>query len=214
MSYKLLTCEIQDVLAIVTLNRPDQRNALNTPLRDEIIKVMDELSNHDEIKVVVLTGAGSVFCAGFDLKEFAEGDMEKILNSSKEYHRRFYAFSKPIIAAINGPAMAGGMDLALMCDLRVSVEEAQFGQPQVKMGIPAAYHLIRTVLPEAVARDLCLTGRRMGAREALSVGLVNRVVPGGRLMEVTLALAREVAASAGSTAMKGVFVAAQPNIFE
>ncbi len=214
MSYELLTRETQDGVAVITLNRPDQRNALNTPLRDEIIRLMDELTENDEIKVAVLTGAGSVFCAGFDLKEFAEGDMEQILNSSVAYHRRVYTFTKPVIAAINGSAMAGGMDLALMCDLRVSVEGAQFGQPQVKMGIPAAYDLIRTVLPEAVAREICLTGRRMDTQEALSIGLVNRVVSAGRLMEEAMALAREVAESAGSTAMKGVFIKEQPALFE
>lgn len=213
MPYQLLTREDVEGVAVIALNRPEQRNALNTPLREELISLVEDLTENDDIKAAVLTGTGSVFCAGFDLKEFAEGDMDQILAQSVLYHRKFYTFTKPVIAAVNGHAMAGGMDLALMCDLRVSVETANFGQPQVKMGIPAAFDLIRTVIPEAIARELCLTGRRMNAEEALKIGLVNRVVPAEKLMDEAMALAREVAESAGSQAMKEAFIKMQPELF-
>ncbi len=213
MPYQLLTREDVEGVAVITLNRPEQRNALNTPLREELISLVEDLTENDDIKAAVLTGAGSVFCAGFDLKEFAEGDMDQILSQSILYHRKFYTFTKPVIAAINGHAMAGGMDLALMCDLRVCVETANFGQPQVKMGIPAAFDLVRTVIPEAIAREICLTGRRMNAEEALKIGLVNRVVPAEKLMDEAMALAREVAESAGSQAMKEAFIKIQPELF-
>ncbi len=213
MPYQLLTREDVEGVAVIALNRPEQRNALNTPLREELISLVEDLTENDDIKAAVLTGTGSVFCAGFDLKEFAEGDMDQILSQSVFYHRKFYTFTKPVIAAINGHAMAGGMDLALMCDLRVSVETANFGQPQVKMGIPAAFDLVRTVIPEAIAREICLTGRRINAEEALKIGLVNRVVPVEKLMDEAMALAREVAESSGSQAMKEAFIKMQPELF-
>ncbi len=213
MPYQLLTREDVEGVAVIALNRPEQRNALNTPLREELISLVEDLTENDDIKAAVLTGTGSVFCAGFDLKEFAEGDMDQILAQSVLYHRKFYTFTKPVIAAVNGHAMAGGMDLALMCDLRVSVETANFGQPQVKMGIPAAFDLVRTVIPEAIAREICLTGRRINAEEALKIGLVNRVVPAEKLMDEAMALAREVAESAGSQAMKEAFIKMQPELF-
>ncbi len=213
MPYQLLTREDVEGVAVIALNRPEQRNALNTPLREELISLVEDLTENDDIKAAVLTGTGSVFCAGFDLKEFAEGDMDQILSQSILYHRKFYTFTKPVIAAINGHAMAGGMDLALMCDLRVSVETANFGQPQVKMGIPAAFDLVRTVIPEAIAREICLTGRRIKAEEALKIGLVNRVVPAEKLMDEAMALAHEVAESAGSQAMKEAFIKMQPELF-
>ena len=213
MPYQLLTREDIEGVAVIALNRPEQRNALNTPLREELIRLVEDLTENEDIKAAVLTGTGSVFCAGFDLKEFAEGDMDQILAQSVLYHRKFYTFTKPVIAAINGHAMAGGMDLALMCDLRVSVETANFGQPQVKMGIPAAFDLVRTVIPEAIARELCLTGRRVNAEEALKIGLVNRIVPAEKLMDEAMALAREVAESAGSQAMKEAIIKTQPDLF-
>lgn len=105
------------------------------------------------------------------------------------------------------------MDLAVMCDMRIAAETATFGQPQVRLGIAAAYDLIRTVLPEAIARELCLSGRQIDAQEALRVGLVNRVVPGENLLEETRKLAREIAESQASQAMKQHFLTAQPPLF-
>lgn len=213
MAYQFLKCEEQEGVAIMTLNRPEKRNALSTALREEIVRCLEELEKKEAVKVVVLTGAGPSFCAGFDLNEFATGKMEEILAQAVTYHHKVYTFSKPLIAAVNGPALAGGMDLAVMCDIRIASEAAAFGQPQVKMGILAAYDLIRTVIPEAAAKELCLTGRRMEAQEALKLGLVNRVVPGEKLMEKALSLAREVAGSGASQMMKGQFLKEQPKLF-
>lgn len=158
-------------------------------------------------------GAGQGFCAGFDLSEFTEGNMDEIFADAQRYHCEVHTFPKPLIAAVDGSAMAGGMDLALMCDVRVAAESAVFGQPQVKMGIPAAYDLVRSVIPEAHARELCLSGRRVGAQEAQSFGLANRVVADGELMQAALQLASEIAESAGAATMKSCFLESQPNLF-
>ncbi len=213
MTYQFLQCEQEENVATVTLNRPEKRNALSIALRHEIVHCLDELEKQEAIKVVILTGTGPAFCAGFDLSELAGGKMQEIFAQAVAYHRKVYTFPKPLIAAVNGPALAGGMDLAVMCDVRIAAETATFGQPQVRLGIAAAYDLIRTALPEAIARELCLSGRQMDAQEALRVGLVNRVVPGEKLLEETHKLAREIAASQASQAMKQHFLTAQLSLF-
>jgi len=211
MGYEfLLIKELEDV-ALVTLNRPDKRNALSTALRQEIVTALEGMEKDDNVKAVVLTGAGPGFCAGFDLSEFQAGNMDDVFAQANVYHYKVYNFKKPIIAAVNGPALAGGMDLAIMCDFRIAAESAMFGQPQVKMGVPAAYDLVRTVLPEGIAREICLTGRRMLSDEALRHGLVNKIVPGDQLLEEAAAMAREAAVS--SAFIKEMIIKSQPDLF-
>lgn len=213
MGYRFLRCERKEAVAIVTLNRPEKRNALSIALREEIVKCLEELEGDETVKTVVLTGAGPSFCAGFDLSELSAGDMERIFSEARAYHRSVYTFPKPLIAAVNGPALAGGMDLAIMCDMRIASEVASFGQPQVRMGIVAAYDLIRTVLPEAVARDLCLTGRRMEPQEALRLGFVSAVVSPDRLMEEAVGVAQVVAENRTGLSTKRQFLEEQPPLF-
>jgi|TARA_Y100000310_G_C20660656_1_gene804540 enoyl-CoA hydratase/carnithine racemase len=212
MAYQFLTCEEQEGAALITLNRPEKRNALSTALRKEIESCLLELEEGGG-GAVVLTGAGSTFCAGFDLSEFTADNMDQIFSDAVSYHRKVYTCRRPLIAAVNGNAYAGGMDLAVMCDLRIAAESAAFGQPQVKMGIPAAYDLIHTLVPQATARELCLTGRSIAAQEALHLGLVNRVVSDDDLMQEAMALAGEITASQASGAMKASFVSVQPDLF-
>lgn len=211
MDYDFLTVKERDGVSIITLNRPNKRNALSTALRQEIVTALEGMEKDDDIKAVVLTGAGPGFCAGFDLTEFQTGDMNDIFAQANVYHYKVYNFKKPIVAAVNGPALAGGMDLAIMCDFRIAVESAIFGQPQVKMGVPAAYDLVRTVLPEGVAREICLTGRRMLSDEALRLGLVNKIVPGNQLIEDATAMARETATSGAF--VKEMIIKSQPDLF-
>ncbi len=211
MDYDFLTVKERDGVSTITLNRPNKRNALSTALRQEIVIALEGMEKDDDIKAVVLTGAGPGFCAGFDLTEFQTGDMNDIFAQANVYHYKVYNFKKPIVAAVNGPALAGGMDLAIMCDFRIAVESAIFGQPQVKMGVPAAYDLVRTVLPEGVAREICLTGRRMLPDEALRLGLVNKIVPGDQLIEDATAMARETATSGAF--VKEMIIKSQPDLF-
>ncbi len=203
-----------DGVVVATLNRPDKRNALNEELRQAIIDTLEMLGAEDDARVVVICGAGSTFCAGFDLDELkAADDSAQVFAHATAYHHAVHTFTKPLVAAIGGAAVAGGMDLALMCDLRVGASDARFGQPQVKMGVPAAFELVKTVVPEPTARELCLTGRVIDAAEALDIGLLHRMVEPGRVLDEAVALAGEIAGVAAATAMKQAFVFAQPVLF-
>jgi len=217
MTEALTLLQREEGVASLTLNRPQKRNALSRALRREIVERLDGFEKDEAVRVVVLSGAGPAFCAGFDRSEFAGGDeMGEVFAESLEYHRRVYRFAKPLIAAVNGPALGGGCDLAAMCDFRLASSAAVFGQPQIRFGAPAAYELMRAVLGTGVAREMCLTGRRYDAQEALAIGLVNRVVDPGELAELAAGLGREIATL--PDAMPGIakqsFLAQQPRIFE
>jgi enoyl-CoA hydratase len=204
-----------DGVVLLTLDRPDRRNALNAELRGLLADTLARLATDESCRVVVLAGNGPTFCAGFDLDEIrAAASLETLFAEADAYHHAVYSFPKPIIAAIHGPAVAGGMDLALMCDLRIAGVEATFGQPQVKAGIPAAFDLVASVVAEPIARDICLTGRLFGATEALSMGMVNHLAEGDDLIEAALALATEIASSPASAAAKAQFLASQPQLFD
>jgi enoyl-CoA hydratase len=190
-------------VALLTLNRPDHRNALSAALRGDIIDCLGALAADPEVGAVVLTGAGTVFCAGFDLKELGQRDTATIFAEARTYHHSVHTFNKPIVAAINGPAMAGGMDLAFMCDIRFGCPESLLGQPQVRMGIPAAYDLMRSVTDESTARYLCLTGNVFAADEALSRGVIALVSPDReQMLTEALACAAQMAKNQAGEAMK------------
>ena len=193
MPYELLQCERREKLAVVTLNRPDKRNALSIALRNEIDQCLQELEADDTVSAVVITGAGPVFSAGFDTTEFAPDRLRAVEESSGRYHRRLAQFGKPLVAAVNGPAMGGGLDLAVLCDIRVASEGAIFAHPEIKFGAPVLFGPLREIIGGGPARELCLTGRRIDAQEALRMGLVSKVVPAERLLEESLALAATIA---------------------
>jgi len=213
---ELTILEEAEGAAVLTLNRPDKRNALSRALREEIVERLDALEKNEAVRAVVLTGAPPAFCAGFDRSELAGGAMEEIFAAATEYHRRVYAFSKPLIAAVNGPALGGGCDLAVMCDFRLAASTAIFGQPQVRFGAAAAYDLMRAVLGSGAAREMCLTGRSYDAAEALRIGLVNRVLEPAELLDAARALAREIASLPEGLpeSTKRGFVTLQPALFE
>jgi 3-hydroxypropionyl-coenzyme A dehydratase len=192
----LLEIDRDGAVALVTLNRPDKRNALSIDLRFEIAEAFPRLAADDGVSCVVLTGAGSAFCSGMDVTQFG-GDAENrraLVDSSLGAFGAVGAFAKPLVAAVNGPAIAGGFVLALHCDLRIAVETARFGFPELPRGIPPSYAAALSGLPETVARELVLTGRLMEAPEALHHALVSEVVPDGAVVERALAVAAEIAA--------------------
>ncbi len=193
MSYELLILERRDNVALVTLNRAEKRNALSIALRDEIDRCLQELEDDDSVSAAVIIGAGPVFCAGFDTKEFSPDRMEEVAASSDRYHRRLMMFGKPLLAAVNGPAMGGGLDLAVLCDIRIAAEGAAFAHPEIKFGAPVLFGPLREIIGGGLARDLCLSGRRIDAQEAHRIGLVSKVVPPDRLLEESLAAAATVA---------------------
>lgn len=210
-----LLSDVEGSVLTLTLNRPSKRNALSAALRRAIAGSLAEAEGDGDISAVVLTGSGGHFCAGFDLEELgAATDQAAVFHEATAYHHAVHNFTKPLIASITGSAMGGGLDLALMCDLRVCSSEARFGQPQVRHGIPAAFELLREVIGDPAARDLCLTGRRVNADEALKIGLVSRVVDGADPIGLAMELALDIAGLPGTGVSKRRFVSLQPNLFD
>jgi enoyl-CoA hydratase len=185
--------------ALLTLDRPERKNALSIALRDELSDALDRLERDETLKVVVLTGAGDVFSAGFDLREFDtaftdEAFAEQLWASSDRFHHRVLGFPLPTIAAVNGPALAGGFDLAVLCDLRIASTTARFAHPEQTFG-DVVYGPLHDLVGGAIARELCFTGRAIDADEALRLHLVSSVVEPDELLPRALELAGEVAAA-------------------
>ncbi len=179
---------------MVTLRRPEKRNALSIELRTELSEAFGALSGDDSVGCVVLTGAGPAFCSGMDTDQFG-GDRahrEQLVNTSTLAFQAVGNCRRPVVAAVNGPALAGGFALALLCDLRVASQSASFGYPELPRGIPPSYAAARAVLPATVAQELCLTGRIVRATEAQRLGIVREVVAGD-VVPRSLALAERVA---------------------
>ncbi len=179
MAEHLLVTKPDGGVVWLTLNRPEKKNALSIALRDELSATMEVLARDEGVKAVVITGSGDVFCAGFDLGEFrldGPGDQERLWESSDRFHLACLAFPLPIIAAVNGPAIAGGFDLATMCDIRIAADTARFEHPEQAWS-DVVYGPLHDLVGGGVARDLVLTGRPVDAAEALALGLVSKVVP-------------------------------------
>ena len=196
--------ERRDRKLVITINRPDQRNAVNAAVANGIAAALDELDADDELSLGVLTGAGKGFSAGMDLKAFVAGE------SPYAGDRGFAgitqrAAEKPLIAAIEGFAVAGGLEVALSCDLIVAARGARLGIPEVKRSlVAAAGALLRLprVLPRTIAMELALTGEPIYSERALELGLVNRLAEPGRALDESLALADQIAAN-GPLALRG-----------
>jgi enoyl-CoA hydratase/carnithine racemase len=186
----LLSIERHGDVAVVTLERPEKRNALSIALRTELADAFEGLGSDDSVGCVMLTGAGSAFCAGMDVAQFG-GTLDhrrELVGSSTGAFRAVGRCPKPVVAAVNGPALAGGFALALLCDIRIGAESATFGYPELPIGIPPSYAAVRATISPSAARELCLTGRVIGAEEALRLGVVSEVCPDAELTERALGL--------------------------
>jgi enoyl-CoA hydratase len=191
----LLASEPSSSVVTLTLNRPEKKNALSIALRDAVSEALDALGTDERVKVVVLTGAGDTFCAGFDLKEFTPDDpaaQRRLWESSDRFHHTVLRFPLPVVAAVNGPALAGGFDLAVLCDVRIASDAAYFAHPEHAFS-DIVFGPLHDLVGGAVARDLALTGRRVSAQEALALRLVSRVVPAADLMREAEGVARMIA---------------------
>ncbi|GAA0386063.1 enoyl CoA dehydratase/isomerase [Acrocarpospora corrugata] len=185
-------------VAVITINRPKARNAVNGAVARGIAAAVDELDGRADVAALVLTGAGGTFCAGMDLKGFLTGDFPMLEG------RGFGGLvesppKKPLVAAVEGYALAGGFELALACDLVVASEEAKFGLPEPKRGLVAAAGGIMRLprrIPYHVAMEIALTGDHYPAARLYELGLVNRVTPAGEALAGALELARKIAANA------------------
>ncbi|MDA8322114.1 MAG: crotonase/enoyl-CoA hydratase family protein [Actinomycetota bacterium] len=190
--------EVADGVAVITIDRPQARNAVNGEVARGIAAAVEEFDARQDVSVIVLTGAGGTFCAGMDLKAFLAGDAPVVEG------RGFAGLverppAKPLIAAVEGYALAGGFELVLACDLVVASEEAKFGLPEVRRGLVAgAGGLIRlrTRIPYHLAMEIALTGEHVPAARLAEAGLVNRLVPAGQALSAARELAAQVALGA------------------
>lgn len=199
MSYKTVQLAYEGKVAILTLNRPEKRNAISFELIDDLLRALDEVANSDAV-ILILTGAGKAFCSGMDLenlKTLLGRTPEQNLQDSETMVRMFrtlYEFPKVTIAAVNGAAIAGGTGLALLCDFTIAVPEAKFGYTEVRIGfVPAivSTFLLRQV-SEKQARDLLLTGRLFDSTEALKLRLISEMTTPEKLMVRAQALAAQL----------------------
>lgn len=209
--------EREDGIGFIALNRPAKRNAISIRMRMEISSCLDRWKDSPAVLAVIFTGQGEAFSAGFDLSEFARPEeYDNLLASSARYHRDVWNFPKPTIAAVNGPALGGGFDLATLCDIRIGSASCAFAHPEIKFGAPPLFTPLRWIVGDGWARDLCLTGRRIHAPEALRLGLVGEVVENDRLVDRAIGIAATIleAPTEALAFAKGYFTANPGKGFE
>lgn len=199
MTYKILKIERRENIAVVSINRPEAMNALNTSFFDEMDSLISELANDHAIRALLITGEGKAFVAGADIAEMVNKNPEEGSAFSARGQRTFTNLSQlhiPVIAAINGFALGGGLELAMACDFRIASTKAKFGQPEVNLGLIPGFagtqRLARLIGP-ADALYLLMTADMIGAEEALRLKLVQKVVEPEALIETSLKIAQTIA---------------------
>jgi len=222
-SFETLLLERRERVAIITINRPEKRNALNIKTREEGAALIEELRGNDSVGVVVITGAGDkAFIAGADIAEFAgrTAMMQRDVMVSRSLFNAIDSFPKPVIAMINGYCLGGGCDLALACDIRIASENASFGQPEINLGIipgGGGTQRLTRLVGEGKAMEMILTGEIIDAKTAHAIGLVNHVVPLDQLEAKTMEIASRIAEKspiALSLAKEAVKIASRSNLDE
>lgn len=200
-----MLAEVSDGVGLITFNQPEKRNAMSVAMWHGLAEILDAFGADDGVRTVVMTGAGTkAFVSGADISQFEQTRADG--NAQLEYDRltgagraRLAAFPKPVIASIRGFCLGGGLGIAMQADLRICGEGAQFGIPAARLGIAYSYEMVERLISlvgQAQARMIIMTGDRLDAAEAGRIGLVNRVVPDAALDEVVLGLARTIAANA------------------
>jgi methylglutaconyl-CoA hydratase len=205
--YSTLLVEHRDAVATITLNRPDKRNAITTTMMAELQTALDAIEKNHSVRVVILTGAGTCFCAGMDLEMLAAIAQQSPTENQEDSRRiakmlrRLWSYPRPLIAAVNGVAYAGGCGIATLCDFTLATPEAKFGYTEVKIGfLPAIVSVfLMRQFGEKRSRDLLLTGRIIQAQEAKEFGMVTEVVPADRLLDRANELAAELIAASPSS---------------
>ncbi|MFH1350358.1 MAG: enoyl-CoA hydratase/isomerase family protein [Pseudomonadota bacterium] len=195
MDYKMILCEKEENISVITLNRPEKRNAVNVEMRDEIIHALEDVGRDHEIRVVIITGGKDVFCAGADIKAPPTPSLfwDKISpKRTYSYYHLIEDMGKPVIAAIAGYCLGGGLELACTCDIRIASENALLGDAHSKLGViggGGSTQRLPRIIGLAKAKELIFSGETIGAREAERIGLVNKVVPSEALMDEAKKLA-------------------------
>ncbi len=206
MAYETIILEVEDHVAVITLNRPESLNALNAKLLSELMEALREVEANEKVRVVVLTGSEKAFAAGADIKEMAGKTFVEVFteNLFANEAEQILLCRKPIIAAVAGYALGGGCELAMMCDFIIAADTAKFGQPEINLGVIAGLggtQRLTRFVGKSKSMDMHLTGRFMDAQEAESSGLVSRVVPAKKLMEETMSAAQKIAEKSMLTTM-------------
>ena len=207
MTFDYLLCDVDAPVAVVTINRPDKLNALNVEVLDELERCHSDLAQRDDVRVIVLTGAGEkAFVAGADISQFSRlssRDATRFAARGQAVFSQFETGDKPVIAAVNGFALGGGCELALACHLRIASTNARFGQPEVNLGVIPGYggsQRLPRVVGRGFALEMILTGEPVSAERAALIGLVTKVVPPAELLTEARRLA-ELIASRGPVAL-------------
>ncbi len=222
-SYETILVERRERVAIVTINRPEKRNALNIQTRAEGAAVLDHLRADDGVRVVIITGAGDkAFIAGADIAEFAERTAitQREVMLERGLFNAFDTFPKPVIAMVNGYCLGGGCEVALACDIRVASDKASFGQPEINLGIipgGGGTQRLTKLVGEGKAMEMILSGEIISADEAYRIGLVNHVVPADQLEAKTMEIANRIAEKspiALRLAKEAVKIASRSNLDE
>lgn len=200
MSDPTVLFEKRDSVALITLNRPSRLNAMDQPMLRQMMSTCDAIEDDDDVRAVVLTGAGSAFCAGFDLRAqsgsppVGRSEWEPVLRTDFDAVMRFWHLSKPTIAAVHGPALAGGCELAMACDVTISASNGRFGEPELRFGAGIVVMLMPWLVGPKIAKEIFLLGiDDIPASEALRIGMINRVVDDDELLDEALRLARQMA---------------------
>jgi enoyl-CoA hydratase len=197
MTYQTIVVEKKKDYVVVRLNRPHEMNAICKEMRRELYDVFVELENDSTVKAIVLTGGEYVFSAGMDIKEMSampdeEGD--DFLKSMMKYLKKIYACKKPVIAAVGGIALGGGFNLVTICDLVVASESAIFCHPELKFGFNPFFYPLSQIVGVAKAKEIVMLGEPIGAHEARNIGLINKVEPPEKFMEVAEQMAQKLSA--------------------
>lgn len=200
---------IEDDMVVISIDNPPV-NALSLQVLEDLEKIFDELDRDDQVKGVVITGTGTNFSAGADIKAFSSASPDDAISISKIGQRvfnRIERFDRPVIAAVNGVALGGGNELTLACDIRISSDRARYSQPEVKLGLMPAWggtQRLSRIVGKAKAKEMIFTGQTISAQEAYRIGLVNRVVPDGEELRASLDIIRQIASIAAPLAIKAV----------
>lgn len=214
MANQFINYTLEDRVATVTISNPPA-NVLTTPLVKELDKVFDELSGKDDVKVIILTGSGTLFVAGADIKEIgsiaSSKQGEELALMGQAVFNKIEQMQKPVIAAVTGFCLGGGMELAMACHMRIAGDRARMGQPEINLGIIPGFggtQRLSRLVGRAKAMEIILTGDMINAQEAKGLGLVNKVVPEGEVLKQAVGLAKKIA-SKGKNAIAGAMRAIQ-----
>jgi enoyl-CoA hydratase len=207
MEFKNIILEVKESVGLIRMNRPEAMNALNSQTLGELKEAFSQLKDDDSVRVIVITGEGKAFVAGADIaemKDMTKEQAEEFSRNGQKVFNKIAKIKKPVIAAVNGFALGGGCELAMACDVRIASEKAKLGQPEVNLGVIPGFagtQRLSRLVGTAKAKELIFTADMVDAQTALSIGLVNRVVPVEQLMDACMEMAKKIA-SKGPKAVK------------